>query len=60
MAFPELILSAELSPADQRKVQRQAKDGELQRIQAGIYTALGQEEWPSLIARNRYRVLNAL
>lgn len=56
----ELILSAELTEADQRRAQRLTKDGKLHRIQAGVFTPLATEHWPKLIARHRLRVLGRL
>jgi hypothetical protein len=55
-----LILYAELTPGDIRAVQRRQRSGELKRIATGIISSLPEESWPSLIARERIRVLSAL
>lgn len=55
-----LYLNAELSPAEQRAVQRRVAAGELYRVRAGIATSLPQPEWPALFKREKARVLAAL
>lgn len=55
-----LLLYAELSPAEVRAVQRRLKEGALKRICPGVVTGLPEEAWPTLIARERIRVLAAL
>lgn len=55
-----LVLYAELTPAEVRAMQRRQKKGELKRIATGVLTCLPEDSWPSLIARERIRVLAAL
>ncbi|WP_222946038.1 Fic family protein [Paraburkholderia sp. UCT31] len=55
-----LLLYAELFPAEIRSVQRRVREGTLKRIAPGVVTGLPEEAWPSLIARERIRVLAAL
>lgn len=55
-----LVLYAELTPAEIRKVQRRQRSGELKRIAAGVLTSLPEESWSALIARERIRLLAAL
>jgi hypothetical protein len=55
-----LYLNAELSPAEQRAVQRRIVAGELHRVRAGIATPLPEAEWPALFKREKARVLAAL
>jgi hypothetical protein len=55
-----LYLNAELSPAEQRAVQRQVAAGELYRVRAGIATPLPESEWPALFRREKARLLAAL
>ena len=55
-----LYLNAELSPAEQRAVQRRVAAGELNRVRAGIATPLPEAEWPALFRREKARVLAAL
>ena len=55
-----LILYAEQSPADIRSAQRLVKAGQLSRIVPGVVSSSPVEDWPSLIARERLRVLAAL
>jgi hypothetical protein len=59
MRQQDLYLSAELTPAERRTVQRQAKAGELHRIAAGVYTPLPEADWPTLLTRERIRFLAA-
>ncbi|MBE0550024.1 MAG: Fic family protein [Rubrivivax sp.] len=58
-ADDSLVLYAELSSAQIRAIQRRLREGELKRIAPGIVTRLPEEAWPSLIARERIRVLAA-
>lgn len=53
-------LNAELTPAEQRAVQRRVAAGELHRVRAGIATPLPEAEWPALFRREKARVLAAL
>jgi hypothetical protein len=55
-----LVLYAEISPAQKRTVQRDIQSGKLHRIAPGIATQLAPLDWPTLIARERLRVLAAL
>lgn len=55
-----LLLNAELTPAEQRAVQRKVVAGELRRVRSGIATPLPEPEWPALFKRERARVLAAL
>lgn len=55
-----LLLYAELSPAEIRATQRRVQDGQLKRIAPGVVTSLPAESWPTLIARERIRLLAAL
>jgi hypothetical protein len=55
-----LLLYAELSPAEVRAAQRRLQEGTLQRILPGVVSTRPPEEWPSLIARDRIRLLAAL
>jgi hypothetical protein len=55
-----LYLNAELSPAEQRAVQRRVAAGELLRVRAGVATPLPEAEWPALFRREKARVLAAL
>ncbi len=55
-----LVLYAELSPAQVRQAQRHISAGALHRIAPGVLSSLPQDQWPSLIARERIRVLAAL
>ncbi len=55
-----LFLNAELSPAQQRAVQRRVAAGELNRVRAGMATPLPPAEWPALFRREKARVLAAL
>lgn len=54
-----LLLYPELTDAQIRTVQRRLKAGELRRVAKGFASALPESEWPSLVARNRIRVLAA-
>jgi len=54
-----LLLYPELSAAQQRSVQRRIKAGELKSVVKGFASILPESEWPSLVARNRIRVLAA-
>lgn len=56
----DLLLYAEMTPAEVRAAQRQQKAGLLHRIAAGVLTPWPAESWPSLIARERIRLLAAL
>jgi hypothetical protein len=55
-----LYLNTELSPADQRAVQRRVAAGELHRVRSGIATRVPEAEWPALFRREKVRVLAAL
>lgn len=55
-----LLLYPELDAAQIRNIQRQLKKGELRQIAKGIVSSRPEEEWPTLIARDRIRVLAAL
>ncbi|MDP4590316.1 MAG: hypothetical protein NWS57_04440, partial [Burkholderiaceae bacterium] len=55
-----LLLYQELNAAEIRQAQRQLSTGALHRIAPGVLTSLDQDQWPSLIARERIRVLAAL
>lgn len=55
-----LLLYAELSPAEIRQAQRHLATGALRRVAPGVLTSLDEDQWPSLIARERIRVLAAL
>lgn len=55
-----LLLYAELSPAEIRQAQRHLATGTLSRVAPGVLTSLDKNQWPSLIARERIRVLAAL
>jgi hypothetical protein len=59
-ADDSLLLYSELDEGDVRAVQRRLKAGELVRISAGVVTSRPSEEWPSLIARERIRVIASL
>ena len=59
-ADESLLLYAERSPAEVRTAQRPLRAGTLNRIVPGVVTSRRSEEWPSLIARDRIRVLAAL
>lgn len=52
-----LLLYSELSTAEIRNVQRRLRAGELSRIAPGVVTSRPVEEWPSLVARERIRIL---
>lgn len=56
----DLLLYAEMTPAEVRAAQRQLKAGRLHRIAAGVLTPWPQESWPGLVARERIRLLAAL
>jgi len=55
-----LLLYAELTPAEIRATQRRLHAGRLKRIVPGVVTDLAEETWPSLVARERIRILAAL
>ena len=55
-----LLLYAELDSAEIRQAQRRLSAGTLRRIAPGVLTSLDEDQWPSLIARERIRVLAAL
>ncbi|MBS0342171.1 MAG: Fic family protein [Proteobacteria bacterium] len=55
-----LYLNAELSPAEQRAVQRRVAAGELHRVRSGIATPVPEAEWPALFRREKARILAAL
>jgi hypothetical protein len=57
---PDLILYAELSPAEIRQVQRRIKQAELSRVVPGVVTARPASDWPALIRRESIRLLAAL
>lgn len=56
----DLLLYAEMTPAEVRAAQRQLKAGRLHRIAAGVLTPWPEESWPGLVARERIRLLAAL
>lgn len=58
----ELILSASLSSADLRALQRRANAGEVQRVHRGIYLECGNnpDEIAQLVRRNWQRIAGAL
>jgi hypothetical protein len=49
----DLLLYAEMAPAEVRAAQRQQKVGLLHRIAAGVLTPWPEENWPDLVARER-------
>lgn len=55
-----LLLYAEMAPAAIRAAQRRLQGGHLARIVPGVATSRPPAEWPTLIARDRIRVLAAL
>ncbi len=55
-----VLLYAEMDAAGIRSVQRQLKSGALRRIAPGIVSSSAPEQWPALVARERFRVLAAL
>jgi hypothetical protein len=55
-----LIVYSELTAAEVRAVQRRLSAGNSKRIHTGLASAKPEEEWPSLIARERNRVLAGL
>ena len=55
-----LFLYAEHTPAQIRAAQRRLKAGSLQRVVPGFLSSLPLEAWPSLVARERIRILAAL
>ena len=55
-----LLLYAELSPAQVRNVQRRLQAGKLNQLHKGVVTSLAPTEWPTLVARHRWRILAAL
>ena len=57
---PDLILYAELSPAEIRQLQRRIKQGELSRVTPGVATARPASEWPALVRRELIRLLASL
>ena len=57
---PTLLLYAELHDAEIRQAQRRLSAGALRRIAPGVLTSLNEDQWPSLIACERIRVLAAL
>lgn len=56
----DLMLYAEMEPAEVRAAQRQQKAGHLHRIAPGVLTPWPKESWPGLVARERIRLLAAL
>lgn len=56
----DLLINAELSPAQVRDMQRQVAAGKLHRISRGIATPLPQDEWPALLLRHKVRIAAAL
>lgn len=56
----DLILYAELGPAEVRAAQRRVQAGQLARIVPGVVSTYPPQDWPALIARERLRVLAAL
>lgn len=55
-----LFLDAELTPTEQRVVQRRVASGELHQVHSGIATLLPVADWPALLRREKMRVLAAL
>lgn len=56
----DLLLYAEMTPAEVRAAQRQQRAGQLHRIAPGVLTPWPEESWPGLVARERIRLLAAL
>ena len=55
-----LLLYTELTSAQIRSVQRRLKAGELKLVAKGMATNCPEQDWPSLVARERIRILAAL
>jgi hypothetical protein len=55
-----LFLDAELTPSEQRVVQRRVASGELHQVHSGIATPLPVADWPALLRREKMRILAAL
>lgn len=55
-----LFLDAELTPTEQREVQRRVASGELHQMRSGIATPLPFADWPALLRREKIRILAAL
>ncbi|MDM0010550.1 Fic family protein [Variovorax sp. J22G73] len=55
-----LFLDAELTPTEQRVVQRRVASGELNQVHSGIATPLPAADWPALFQREKIRILAAL
>lgn len=51
----ELLVAASLSPAEARKLQRQAKAGALQRIYKGVYVPAGPAEEVEAVVRRQWQ-----
>ena len=57
----DILFASEVSAADARRLQRQAKDGKLVRLAKGIYvSAATPEETASLVRRNWQRIASVL
>lgn len=57
---PDLILCAELKPAEIRQVQHRINQGELSRVASGVVTGRPASEWPELVRRELTRLLASL
>lgn len=55
-----LILNSELTDAQKRSVQRRVESGELFRISTGIATSLKEDQWGSLMQREKLRISSSL
>ena len=55
-----LLLNPEMDEAKKKSVQRRVLTGELHRIANGVTTSLPKDQWPSLMQREKLRILNAL
>ncbi|AOS84331.1 cell filamentation protein Fic [Chlorobaculum limnaeum] len=55
-----LVIYAELNDAEIRAAQRRLKTGELARIVPSVLSASPEEDWPSIVALHRIRLLAAL
>lgn len=55
-----LFLDAELTPTEQREVQRRVTSGELHQVHSGVATPLPAADWPALFQREKIRILAAL
>ena len=59
MRQQDLYLNEELSSAERRAVQRRVQKGELHRIAPGIFTPLAENQWATLLQREKLRFLAA-